>query len=444
MEGWPLGAANDDTNHAGRTWDIFIERILNMGYLVPGTLMDLGRESQSWVVKWPEEGFKSNRIFRHLQSSQRLRTMNEIPAMQLHPSDGLNEVTVVMTDNNKYEISAEDLEEITCLNPGIYPVQDTSIEKRIFDLTIIEESMNGELLEAVRFLNGTIRKFNTLLANPKRRQGFKGMVLIKRNPADLQFLNEVQGSSRVMKHTARLCGTNLAVAYKAEGRVISRREALRTMTRSMDFVRRLVQTIESRWKAIEPRMFFQNGNEELREALEKILNQLSLAENRRTNLGEEPDLSEEPIVQTLYPEGGYEFQDNPWHEYDAWCQDTRSGSSCLQVRAKAIEVTDSHWLSDEIIESTLAPGEQKIFVSPLEPVLEGEREDEVKIGDIGILVGHFLAIAERDAPQVRSDAPLIMTNYLKIIGQETVKVGRRGRNRGQAQNAQAQSIQTFK
>ena len=438
-----MGPENNDTNHAG-TWDIFIERILNMGYLVPGTLADLGRENQSWIVKWPQDGFKSNRVFRYLQFYGPLRTINDIPPMELHPSDGLNEVTVIMTDNNRYEISAEDLEQITCLNPGVYPVQDTSGSMKIFDLAIREEPMNAELLEAIRCLNINIRKFNTLLASPKRRQGFRSMSVMKKSPAELPFFNEVQGPGRLTKHVALLCGTNLAVAYKAEGRVVSRMEALRNMTRSIGFVTRIIQTIEGRWKAIEARMFFQSENDELRETFNRIRNQINLAENRRTTLGEEPDLSEEPIVQTLYPEGGLGFQDSPWYDYDAWCQPTRSASSCLQIRAKPVEVTARHWLNDEIIELKLTPGELKLFVSPLELVPEGYRDDEVKIGDIGFLVGHFLAIAERDVTQSRADAPLIMTNYLKIMGQEMVKVGRRGQNRGQAQEAPSHTIQTFK
>ena len=332
---------NNDSTHGG-TWDIFIEELLKKGYLLPGTLTDLGRENQSWIVKWPEEGFKSNRVFRHLQFSGRLRTINDIPAMALHPSDGLKELTVIMTDNNKYEISAEDLEHITCLNSGVYHVQDTSGSKESLDLDIRVHPMNAELLEATRSLSINIRKFNTLLANSKRRQSFKGKVMLKKDLAELPLLNEVPGPGRLMKHVALMRGTNFAVSYKAEGREISRREALRIMTRSMDLVTRIVQTIEGRWKIIEPQMFLQSEKDQIREALDEIRNQVNRAENRRTDLGKEPDLSEAPIVQTLYPEGSLGFQDSPWHHYEAWSQDTRDASCCLQVRTKPVEITYIH------------------------------------------------------------------------------------------------------
>lgn len=60
IDGFPLdsGSPDIDEDHSD-IWNIFISRILADGYLVPGTIEDLGRKRLSWIVKWPEDGFKS-------------------------------------------------------------------------------------------------------------------------------------------------------------------------------------------------------------------------------------------------------------------------------------------------------------------------------------------------------------------------------------------------
>ncbi|KAG8527776.1 uncharacterized protein KY384_007930 [Bacidia gigantensis] len=413
-------------------------RILEHGYLLPGTVTDMGRINKSWIVKWPEDGFKSNSIFSHLQYCGTLRTMNEIPPMQLHPSEGLKEITVVLTDDSKYIVASDDIEKITCLSPGVYPVQETTADKRVFDLLIREEPVSAELNEAIRFLNNNIQRFNTLLANPKRRASVKGF-LTKKNPSDVAFMNELPGTGRLTKHTAMLCGRVLAVAFKIEGRTISRSEAVRSMSRECQLVRRVVKSIENRWGTVDPKMFFSDEKKELKQSLETIRDQLLLADNRRANIGQERDLSEEPIAKTLYPDGGNGLDASSWNEYRAWCQEH---NGALNIEAKQVTVSAVRWLNDEIVELSLYQQVAKIFVTPLQPVPEGYREDEVRPGDTGLLVGRYFAIGEPDNENADPKAPLIMTNYLKITGQEEESKGRRGMNRGQ--KTETRLIQSFK
>ena len=50
----------------GTFWDRFVQRILHLRYVLPGSIEQLGRETDSWIVKWPEHGFKSSDIFKYL------------------------------------------------------------------------------------------------------------------------------------------------------------------------------------------------------------------------------------------------------------------------------------------------------------------------------------------------------------------------------------------
>jgi hypothetical protein len=66
-----------------RVWNIFVERLLQNGYILPGTLEQLGEPNRSWVVKYPERGLKDSSIFNNVQYAGEGRTINNIPPMKL-------------------------------------------------------------------------------------------------------------------------------------------------------------------------------------------------------------------------------------------------------------------------------------------------------------------------------------------------------------------------
>lgn len=92
-----------------RTWNTFVERLVQHGYILPGTLEQLGELNRSWVVKYPEGGLKvsviycvllpsfshtihqDSHIFNHLQYLGEGRTINEIPPLKLDLSNESNE-----------------------------------------------------------------------------------------------------------------------------------------------------------------------------------------------------------------------------------------------------------------------------------------------------------------------------------------------------------------
>jgi hypothetical protein len=103
----------------------------------------------------------------------------------------------------------------------------------------------------------------------------------------------------------------------------------------------------------------------------------------------------------------------------------------MHFEAKRSQVREVRWLSDVNIEVTLAGHNIKYYVAPLQPVLESQREDEIRPGDIAILAGKYMILADADEADDGEGSPLFMSNYLRITSVQEVTIQRRGRNRAQ-------------
>lgn len=420
FEGFPLPPKYSDT----RCWDIFVERILKDGYLLPGAALDLGREEKSWIVKWPEDGFKSTLVFNHLQyaaKGERSRTVNEIPAIEVHPEASLKEVPVIFTNLETYNIDKDDLEGITCLTHGAYSVKEAHQGGRSYDLTITEYHINGDLNEAIRRTNALVGTLNVLTGFI--RKGFMNM-LPGRREHEARLLSECRNSGRITKSTAELQGDTLAVAYKIEGRKITTRDAMQTMMRDIQKLKWLLEKIDRRITEISNES---TNKASLRFEVREINNLILHAERARKGLGESDLLSDEPIVKVLT--GGLGETGAPvWFDYEAWY---RPSDRHMHFEAKRSHVNQVRWLSEVNIEVTLVGHSSKYYVTPLQPVLESQQEDEISSGDIAILAGKYMILADADDGDEGEGSPLFMSNYLRITSVEEVSIQRRGRNRAQ-------------
>ncbi|KAL8871449.1 MAG: hypothetical protein Q9198_007417, partial [Flavoplaca austrocitrina] len=381
IDGFPLDCGNVDMEEAySHTWNIIIKRILADGYLLPGTVEDLGRKSLSWIVKWPEDGFSSTLIFDNLQYAGRLRAINDIPPVEVHPGSDCTELTVVMTDDSKYVINPRDLDNIVYMTPGRYPMQETAGAKRCFDLVIEETWLNGELYQAIKMTNEIVHRVNQWLANP-RRGSSKMSRLVRRGP-DLQpFLGDFPSPGRLTEVVATLELTTLAVTYKLEGRRDSRYDAIQNMARDIRNLRAFIHYIEQRADAID-HTFFSPEKREVKQCLERVKEQINLAEQSRTRIGLGQELSNEPIAKTMYPEGGRLGDSDTWNGYRAWCQEH---NGYLQIEAIGSVIRNVRWLTAEVLEVSLDREPSKVFATPLQPVPEGYQNDEARIGDTAVL-----------------------------------------------------------
>lgn len=432
IDGFPLDCGSNDTEEAhSDVWNILIKRVLADGYLLPGTVDDLGRRSLSWIVKWPEDGFNSTLIFNNLQYAGRLRAINEIPPVEVHPSSGCTELTVVMTDDNKYVISPKELENIVYMTPGSYAMQETMGGKRWVDLVIEEKSLNGDLYQAIKMTNDLVYIVNQWLANRKRTSSMMNKIVRRR--ADFQpFMDDFIAPGRLTEVVARLNFTTLAVTYKLEGRRESRYDAIQNMARDIRQLRAFVDRIEQRADMID-HSFFSAEKRDLKQSLERLKAQIDTAEQSRTRIGLEQELSNEPIVKTIYPEGGSLGDGETWNGYKAWCQDHNGH---LIVEAVGLRIHQVKWLTAQVVELLLEREPFKICVAPLQPVPEGYRNDEARVGDLAVLVGHYVAIGEQCEDASGQHQIFTMTNYLKIVSMEKGAQSRRGKNQVQASDRQ--------
>jgi hypothetical protein len=429
FEGFPLPPRHSDK----KCWDIFVERIMKEGYLLPGTALDLGREEKSWIVMWPEDGFKSTQVFNNLQYAAvgcRSRTINDIPPIEVYLEASLKELPVIFTNDETYTIEKDDLERITCLTPGAYNVQEARQGGRNYDLVISEYHINADLNDAIRKTNALVGTLNVLSGFIRSRLLDK---VFKRKDHEITLLNECKSSGRITKSIAELNGVHLAVAYKLEGRKITIKDAMRTMAQDIREMKALLFIIERRITEIST----ENADKgRLRFEMKEINTHISNSELARRSLAETDVLSDEPIAKVLT--GGLDTSGTPvWFDYEAWY---KSSDRHMHLEAKRSHVQQIKWLSEVNIEVTLVGHNTKYYVTPLKPVLETEQADEIRQGDIAILAGKYMILAELDEEAEGEASPLFMSNYLRITSVEEVNITRRGRNRGQQINSNVVSL----
>ena len=171
---------------------------------------------------------------------------------------------------------------------------------------------------------------------------------------------------------------------------------------------------------------YSNEKRDLRQTLDNVKGQIALADQSRTKIGSFDEVSDEPIAKCLYPEGTDGREPSIWNDYTAYCQEK---SGLLHVEGKASSVSDVKWLTDNVIELSLSTQSAKVYATPLEPIDEGCRDDEVRVDDIVMLLGQYVIIAEEDEYSSDPNEAFIMTNYLKVTSIEEQTRTRRGRNR---------------
>ena len=370
-ETFPL--SNDKDEDHSHIWNVFVKRILRDGYLLPGTINDLGRECLSWLYKWPEAGLKSTAVFSNLQYGGRLRAMNDIPHIEINPGGAsLKEVTVVMPDLAQYTIDATDLERIICLTPGTYPIREAGASHLNHNLLIEENEISGDLHEAIRRTNAIIQEVNTWLASTNLRGNVRSRLRDKGRNEQVHF-TEYKGSGRITRNVAILNHAKMAIAYKVEGRNISRTDVVRSMARDISALSILIKSVEVRSSTIDNKAVALD-RKALKHALDEANNQLQLANQSRVSLSAVAGISEEPIAQCLYPERGVGKEPAVWYEYKAGCDECHG---LLHIEGKVSSVNNVHWLNDDIIELSLNQQLAKVYATPLKPVEEAYRDDEV-------------------------------------------------------------------
>jgi hypothetical protein len=416
----------DDFKHQ---WDTFAMSVQDKSYLIPGTVKRLGRSNLSWVVDWPSQGFKDSSILAHLQFADPYwETFNYVPRVESYRGDNdAKELMVLMTNTKNYRIRTVDYERIIRLTPNVYTIQSASENDRYLDMEVREIWLNQATREAVKEINSLIKTVNSFLAGPSlRRQSsiISRRLINRRGDNDISLMNECSYSGRLTKHVALLENDKLAIAYKLEGQKITLTDALSVMNQDNREIHGVVNYYASRLQR-NPNRFDQNDVRLVREKLSRVSQLIETADATRRSIRDDPTLDDEPISKVIQPAGDRSLDVPKWYPYKTWA----SGHGHLSVDAQNSAVADVEWLSDEIVKVRLEgfPGHE-FDLTPLESIERSKRVDQVREGDLAILAGHYMIIAERDDLD-SGGYGAYCTNYLKIMSVTLPTESDRRRNR---------------
>lgn len=401
-------------------WDLFVKHLAQDGYLLPASVEELGHAESSWVMKWPEHGgINSSTVFARLQyRNSRLKSFNDVPPARFGFDTGVKQLTVILTNTTTYKIHPQDYEHIATLTPGEYSVEEAGPGGNIYLLRITETVVNDQINEAIKVINKAIQKFHTRpQTKPTRWNGTVSRRLVRNAQPDQDVIFQaVEPAARLTRNEAWIDRCRIALAYKQEGKHVSRWEANHHLTFSSTRVRTKFGRLRER--AGKDIGFYKDEIE--------IVHQFMAADEATRHFEEsQPKLSDSPIAHAIHPGDAGGLVPQFWYDYD-----TNFDNGNLQVRSQRDLVKSINWISTgEQAEITLAKSQSRFFVTPLKPVLETQQDEEVLEGDMALLVGRYIIIAvPEEVDGGKNWQRFVMTNWLEIKLVEEQASNRRGRN----------------
>ena len=189
----------------------------------------------------------------------------------------------------------------------------------------------------------------------------------------------------------------LAVAYKVEGRKITRRELIRHLASDLSKMRATMEAIET---TIQQTFEEKRLNEHIKQVVYRVRAALGgvwrlyhlVEANKEKMEKHSPQLGDEPITKVVYPIGSDEMPVAVWNNYRAWY---KLEWNVLFIEAHRRVVSSVTWLNDNVTSMVTFQGHDvKYFVTPLRKLEEEEHEEELKIDDKVVLVGQYLVVVE--------------------------------------------------
>ncbi|KPI43459.1 uncharacterized protein AB675_6973 [Cyphellophora attinorum] len=376
----PLVRPSQHEDDQREIWKAFLGHILQLGYVVPGSIDEVCGPDHSWIITWPGDGLKDTNIFRNLQYNGESRTINEIPRVDLNPEFAAGaELTVILANGVRFVIASADLENIIRMSPGRYSVNEARSGGRSLDLDIDD---TWSILPH--------RSTSVVLFDSVFRPG--------RSKYDDSTLAEIRGCGRLTYHCARLNGECLAVTYKIDGRAIGRRELLRLLQGDLSKIDVMVKAVQTTLStAYDGRKTSQNIAStlfRLQEELAAVNCYVEEANRRKMQmLRYEASLHTEPVAKVLYQVGARDTQIALWREYCMWHQ---ANENVLYVDSERRMVKDVRWTEEQTLVVTFHDvPHMQYFATPLSKVSESEIGEQLKIGDHVLLCGQYMCIVEQ-------------------------------------------------
>jgi hypothetical protein len=285
------------------------------------------------------------------------------------------------------------------------------------DIIIDEFWVNESTKKACDQLNEIIRIVNRFLDGRKKTNR-----LVKWKPLPTDRFPEYRlRAGKITNHIARLGADRLAFAYKEKGYKVTKWDVAGHMNEDNHNMRNLVWQYRQHLADTALHLQDQEIND-MRRRLERVDGLINISDSIRINIWNEKEYCKDPILKVLRTEGSDSVLPPKWQDYNAkllpdWPFSPQeyeaSTYHCLEILARRSTVKTLNWISPEIAEVMLNDHPTTYFVSPLIQVDELSQHDQITIGDIAILMGHYLVIAEQVQERSQEDM-LFMTNCLRI------------------------------
>jgi hypothetical protein len=155
-------------------------------------------------------------------------------------------------------------------------------------------------------------------------------------------------------HVATLNGAILAIAYKVDGRKITRRQLLQHLASDIGEILATVNAIDA---TLQEALEGKHVHEDIKRSVHRLPSSLNLvrnwvrdAEEKKLLVGRfPPQLRDEPVSKVLYPVGDNDVSLAKWNDYKVWYV---TGENKLCVEAQRRKVEHVAW-ADDVIEVTL-------------------------------------------------------------------------------------------
>ena len=217
-------------------WEELLKDLARRGYLLPGTVNDLGHDKLSWLLRWPKKGIHSSQAFGRLQyHGDSVEGFNEIVPIRTGLGPEMTEMTVYLHQtDHPYIIHARDFEQIRNLEEGVYMMREAGDEGRECELSIRSEPLNDFANDAIRLVNKTFKRINADTSRSSSRALSRRISFLGRDHRTPTIISqELPAAALITRHEVRLEGTDMpiAIAWKCDGRLTSRMFMLQCLSR---------------------------------------------------------------------------------------------------------------------------------------------------------------------------------------------------------------------
>lgn len=413
-------------------WQELVKHLATRGYLLPGTIDDLRSGQHSWIMQWPKNrGFSSSKVFGRLQyHGASLHGFNELVPVNMGTGPDLTETTVYLHHiDHPYVIYARDFEQIRCLDEGSFMMREVTEEARDCELVIKSQSLNDYANAAISLINKVIARMNT--HGPRSSSNALSRTFRGRRHSTPMIINqELPKANAITRHEAWLEGTSpaLAVAWKCDGRPISRMFMLQCLSRPVRKIKAVVRWFEK----LTNRQFGPN-DDHYRQVLNLISKHEAVIQHQRAT----PATADNPIQRSVHHnDDTFGVRPGLWYEYYS-----RYERDHLFINAQRDFVKSVTWISNGTqAEIELARIPTKFIVAPLKPEMhptQESRDEEVQQADLVLLLGRYLlvaAVAEVPPNEVSNGEQMYEAmNWLEIQSVDEKATKRRDRGRRSAE-----------